>query len=83
LSSCWSSPQNWLAIVSPKLPTFKLLTQALDGGVFFNAPAVLVPAAFRQYEADKSLRGFEGLSECIVKTIDLRLLCEIVSGFTA
>ena len=61
----------------------KLLTQALDGVVYFNAPAVLGPAEFRQYEADKGLRGFEGLSECIVKATDLRLFCEIVSGFTA
>jgi len=61
----------------------KLLTQALDGGVHFKAPAVLVPADFRQYKVDKGLRGFEGLSECILKATDLGLFCEIISGFTA
>jgi hypothetical protein len=59
------------------------MAQALDRGVYFNALAVLVPADFRQYEGDKGLRGFESLSECILKATDLGLLCKTISGFTA
>jgi hypothetical protein len=61
LSSCWSSPHNWIVIVSPKLLTFKLLIQALDGVVYLNAPAVLVRETS---ESMKQTKGWKSLKVC-------------------